>query len=137
MSIKRNLNNLIDHLIVCYASKNDGFYQLKYEELDEADKGHVVQLMIELGDRDLFSVYENKNYDDIVSDLMKYLANQSEENGIGLATSLRDKICDYYTPRIQEMIDDRCALLDCEELYSAGYHYKMDRDTGEYEKARL
>lgn len=104
--------------LLSYAAKRrDGKYCLQWEDIDDEAKGTFVSLFLEEDDRDLFSIYENKNYDDIVSSLIKTLTSFKKEDAVDFAATVKEKMIDYYKNRIMEIIDTQLEYLNSKDPF--------------------
>lgn len=132
MSTHKELIKFIDHLIMSCSEYNGDGYSLKWGNIDECDQQHIAALMLEDDDRDLFSVYQNDNYEHIVSSLIVYLKNDAKETERSFARCLRNNLVNYYEKRAQEMIDERVQHLGAEMRHEHGKFRFQDRNTGEF-----
>lgn len=102
----------VDDLILDYGKHTREGYRLDLDNLDDDIPYQLAALLIEQDDRDLFCLYENEEYDDIVSALINLLKDGSEEEKKEFSNTIRDKIVSYYKVQMQVLIDDRCSWLD-------------------------
>lgn len=117
----------IDDLI----RSNHKHYYLSVDDLSERDQFRFSMHLIEHADRDLFSIYENENYDDIVSSLIQLLKNDDTESKLDFAETIQEKIISYYKPKMQKMIDDVIGIIEQDDYADKGFIRRHHKDNGE------
>lgn len=137
MTPYNELVNLIDDLIFNYAKRDSDGYWLSYSDLDEDSQNEIVAKFIDYDDRDLFSVYENEKYDDIVCAMLSMLKKNTVESEQDFSACLKKNLRSYYANRAQELIDERCGDIDADELSSHGYYRTYDRNHGDLVVRRI
>lgn len=113
-----------------YKKTEDG-YQLNVDDLDEQDQCIFVMHLIENSDRDLYAIYENEKYDDIVCSLFKLLKKNDIDHKLDFAETVLSKIVCYYKPKMQEMLDDIIGLIEQEDYEYRGFIKRQHSDNGE------
>jgi hypothetical protein len=131
MSTYQRLTNVIDSLIRTEGTYDSDGYSLQYDNLDELDQQKIVACYIDDDDRDLFSIYENKNCDDIVASLLTMLKNDTREANEDFTVCLKKNLTAYYAKRAQVLIDERCVEIESSQRWEHGQTKRQDRNTGE------
>lgn len=106
-------------------------YILDVDSLDDSDQHLFAMHLIENGDRDLVSIYENNKHDDIVSSLVKLLTLGGTDEKLDFAETVRDRIVFYYKPMMQKLIDDIIGWVEQEDYMDSGYRPRQHKDNGE------
>lgn len=114
-----------------YKFTPDGF-QLNVDDLDDQDLREFAMYLLEYDDRDLHSIYENDKYDNIISTLIKMLKKDDTDNKLDFAEMVRDKIVDYYKPKMQELINDYIGFVEEDYFYEHGATKNFKRDNDSY-----
>jgi hypothetical protein len=105
--MERNLVNFIDRLISNYAKEESGVLYLNISDLDDHAREEFTAYLLEDDERDLYSIYENKKYDDIVSKLICMLKDDSLDTRNDFAESVRNNMVSYYSSKMQQLIDEQ------------------------------
>ena len=137
MNAYQTLTNEIDTLILNSGTYDEDGYSLSYNHLDEDDQQKIVARFIDYDDRDLFSIYENENQDDIVASMLSMLTKGTRDSEEDFATCLKKNLTAYYAKRAQELIDERCAEIESNERWEHGQTKRQDRNTGEFHWASI
>ena len=132
MNAYQRLVNEIDTLIRTEGSYDTDGYSLDFVDLDTSDQQKIAGLFIDYDDRDLFSIYENEKYDDIVCSLLTMLKKDTRDSDEDLAECLKKNLVKYYAKRAQELIEERCAEVEASERWEHGQTKHQDRNTGEH-----
>ncbi len=132
MNSYATLTHYVDYLIKTEGTYDEDGYYLDYNGLDESDQKKLVALFIDYEERDLYSIYENKNLDDITSSLLTMLANDDKETDKDFLNCLKRNMVSYYTRRAQQLIDERSVDLESEDRLENRKISVLDRKTGEY-----
>jgi len=132
MNTYQRLTNEIDSLIKTEGRTGIDGYSLDWTDLDESDQNKVVALFLDYDDRDLFSIYENEKYDDIVCSLLTMLSKDARDSDQDFAECLKKNLVRYYAKRAQELIEERCAEVEAAEHWEHNQVKRQDRNTGEY-----
>lgn len=89
---------------------SDFFHKNNYLPIDaltQEQKEMFAAHLIESDDRDLYALYENIHYDNIISKLIVLLKEDSLDNRLDFAESVRDNIVRYYEKRMEKIIEDQ------------------------------
>jgi hypothetical protein len=103
----RQLYSFIDDLISSYGHEDRDGMDLSVNNLSDHIKEKFVARLLEEDDRDLYSIYENKKYDDIVIALLNMLKNDCLDTRNDFAESVRNNMVAYYEPKMQQLIDEQ------------------------------
>lgn len=125
----------VDRLIRNKCHQDENGYQLTLNELDDHEKEQFAAHLLENDDRDIFSIYENEKYDDIVSSLIVMLKKDNLDNRLDFAESIRDNVTKYYEDRMSDLIKERLSIVEADDYHFIGY-IKRERDNGEHYWAR-
>lgn len=101
-------------------------YQLQVDDLCESEKRDFARHLIEYDKRDLYSLYENKNYDVVISKLLTLLDKYNQHNQIDFSESVCDAIVDYYKPTMQKMIDEIIGSVELEDSYEKDAEFSWE-----------
>jgi hypothetical protein len=128
----KKLSSFVEDLI-SDNKKRDSFGEiyLKVDDLDELDQYRFAKNLIENDDRDMFSIYENDDYDNIISSLIKMLNAPTIDNKLDFAEVVRDKIVEYYKPKMQTIINEFIGVLEYEKRIDQGFSPRQHKDNGE------
>lgn len=122
----RKLINFIDNLIRDKAKLEEDGYELDIRDLSIEEKEYCCALFIENDDRDLFCIYENRNYDDITSNLINLLKESTYDNKYDFIRSIQHNISNYYSDKIKELIDERLPIVQIEDREFLQLQYTED-----------
>lgn len=111
------LTNEIDDVIWHAGRNQNGEYTLNFTDLDSSDAEKIVAAFINYDDRDLFSIYENDNRNEIVDSLLTMLKKDTRETDEDFVKSLKSNLVTYYSKRAQELIDERCPEVENNERW--------------------
>jgi hypothetical protein len=132
MNAYQTLTNEIDSLIRNSGTFDSDGYSLRYDDLDEDDQQKITACFIDCDDRDLFSVYENEKYDDIVASMLSMLKKGTHDSEEDFTKCLKKNVTAYYATRAQNLINERCAEVESSERWTHGQTKRQDRNTGEF-----
>ena len=111
MNHYRNLTNYVDSLISYKAERTPEGLLISLDDLDDDEIGKMATLFLEYDDRDTTECFaDHTSYaidDDITCALLKMLKNDSAENRQEFANLVRKNTIRKYTPKMQEMLDER------------------------------
>jgi hypothetical protein len=132
MNPYQTLVSEIDSLIRNEGTYDSDGYSLSYDDLNEDDQQLIVACFVDYDDRDLFSVYENEKYDDIVASMLTMLKKGTRDSDEDFTECLKKNLRTYYAKRAQELIDERCGEIESIERFEHGQVKRQDRNTGEF-----
>lgn len=102
-----------------------------FDHLTVEEQGQLVECMFRDDDKDLCSIYENRDRERIETALSEMLKSDIGINHLRLAETIRTCMINYYRDRAQELIEDVTAENEAHNMYSAGYTRTQDCQTGE------
>lgn len=107
MKSHQHLTREIDDIILKSAKWSNHELHLSYEQLSDVEKSNLTALMIEDDGGDLFSVYENDRYTDILATFLRYLKTPNLYTRNEFTDVLRLSVVDYYKKRMTILINER------------------------------
>lgn len=137
MTAYRDLIDAVDTLILRKSLQEDYGYSLEFESLDEEEKQMLTAYFIDYDDRDLVSIYDNSNRDEITASMLTMLkkcANESDEDFI---LCLKKNLAQYYANRAQELINERCEEIATNRNWDKGLVKRRYYDNGEIYLSRV
>jgi len=114
-----------------YHEKTKDGYYTDWRKIPDEDKEAFAGLLIDRDDRDLFSIYENKNYDDIVCSLLSMLSKGTRDAEEDFTLCLKKNLVSYYEDQMIELLDEATVDLETEEYESHGIVRMQHKDNGE------
>ena len=112
---------------------SSGEYELSVNDLLDHDLYLFAMHLLEHHDRDLYSIYENEQYDDIVKSLFDLLKSGDVDSKIEFADKIRHNIVEYYKPKMQKMIDNAIGWVEQEDYLISVVDKVIHKDNGEIE----
>lgn len=92
-------------------SGEEGIY-VRWDDIEPEDRQQFVALFLEYDNRDLLSIYENNEYDDIVSSLIVALKNFDTNTEVEFAKIVKDRMVSYYKERIMKAIKEKLDFIN-------------------------
>lgn len=105
--IHSTIVSYIDEIILSKSKWDQDTLCLSYDALSDNEKNTLTALMIEEDDGDLFSVYENDRYADILGTFLRYLKNPNLYTRNEFTDILRLSVVDYYKKRLTVLINEK------------------------------
>lgn len=107
MSTHQRLISQVDFLVSEKAIRCFGDLTLNYESLSENELSQLTALMIEEDDGDLYSIYENERYEDILGSFLRYLKNPTFHSKEEFISTLKLCVMDHYKKKISMLLNER------------------------------
>ncbi len=106
-------------------------YELSVSDL-ELDEQHEFarHLMVQDGEN-LSCIYDNESHSSIYESLLNLLQHGDAESKIDFSDLISEKLVEFYTPKMQSIIDDAIGWVEQEDMEEAGYSSSKDKVNGE------
>jgi hypothetical protein len=109
------LTRFVDKLIRANAQQNDWEYGLSIHNLPESVKQQFAALLFEEDDRDLYSIYENPRYDEVMSYLIVMLKEDTLDSRQDFAQSFKTQMVRYYEKKMASLIEERLPIVSSDD----------------------
>lgn len=106
-------------------------YYTDWNKIPDEDKEALAGLFINYDDRDLFSIYENENYEDIVSSLLTMLRKGDHDSEEDFAQCLKKNLVKYYEKKMVELLTEATADYEKHDYELNGFERCYHKDNGE------
>lgn len=137
-SLVRATDNVIrDYATYC---KDDQQKTLSFDSLSLYDQSNLSRAYIEWIDRDVYECFfnptQNMQEDEVTCALLSLLKDPTKENKDNLSELILCRAASAYRNQIQELIDERCAVLTADDMEEHGL-YRVQIDETDYGWRRL
>ncbi len=112
-------------------------YEFDYHSLDDSDKQELAAMFLEYDDRDIYSIYENENLDDIVSKLILMLRKDSTDNKLEFAEVVSKNLVKHYEKPMISLLIERLSYIEDDNYAESGYVKRFHKDNGEMYRAAV
>jgi len=127
----KDLYNFAYELAANYHEVTSDGYYTDWRKIPDEDKEAFAGLFIDYDDRDLFSIYENEKYDDIVSSLLTMLRKGDRDSEEDFTACLKKNLVKYYEKKMEELLTEATADYETEYFESHGCVRRYHKDNGE------
>jgi len=110
-SQENNLLHEIDNMVYTYRRSTRLGYEIRWDEISDMHKMKAVAALIDCDDRDLFCIYENKNYEEFISTLFLLLKKDDVSARRGFIECVQTNLIDYYKDRIMQLLEERLIFI--------------------------
>lgn len=125
------LISCIDELISNHATCDTNGYSLLVDTLDQEDINKMIRLQLEIDGRDIVDVYTSQSSSRVEDNLMQLLINDNRDSRDDLVDAILKTAQENYSPRLQDLINERCAEREASSYRERGNYKTLNRSTGE------
>lgn len=131
MTTYQDLYRYAYKIVSHYHEIKDGVFHTDWNDISLHDKEALAAMFIEYDDRDLLSIYENQNYDDIVSSLLNMMKKDDAESKEDFTDCLRNNIVKFYEKHMMKLIEEATIEYETNDRISSGLVQRKYADNGE------
>ena len=130
----RNLNDYTQELVYSYAKHCGDHYELDLDKLSSPYQLELVRLYIESIDREIeWACYgdDQSINSDFLCAMLAMLKDSTPKTRANFAQVTTRNLLTYYKEALQNVLDEACHDLHCNEMNNAGYHQEQDMEHGD------
>lgn len=132
---ERNLEDYANEIVANYAIFNGNGYELFIDKLSTPYQLELARHYIESIDREIeWACYgDDQSIDsEFLCALLAMLKNSTQQTREKFAQVTTKNILTYYKDKLQEILDEACHQLYCNEMSEAGFRCEQDMEDGSF-----
>jgi hypothetical protein len=139
LSHQRTLEEYAQELVSSYGEFIGDQYELNLEKLSSPYQLELVRLYIESIDREIeWACYgdDQSINSDFLCAMLAMLKDSNPKTRANFAQVTTRNLLAYYGEALQNVLDEACHDLHCNEMNNAGYHQEQDMEHGDFRWSR-